>query len=198
MIDRLAIARRDYIAVRATADAECEAAYAEARAELDAAGTEKGEHGLRIPAKALVKYNITLSAANARWSAAIAAPEAEILAVIEEAKTAGTFHFDTAPDGVKLTDRPLPGWETMTDLDKGAALLHLDRREWDGPEAAVRDHPARYFNHPALTSLSPADASAYAASLSGPNGVPGLEPDDYVRLYGLAYEADQFRQEQAA
>ena len=89
----------------------------------------------------------------------------------------------------------LPGWDDMSDLDKGAALLHQHKREWEGAEYAVSDYPCRYFDHPALVALSPAEASAHAASLAGPydSGVPGLEPDEYERLYDAALDADRAR-----
>ena len=48
----------------------------------------------------------------------------------------------------------LPTWAQMSDLDKGAALLHLHKREWEGADYAEENYPARYFEHPALTSLN--------------------------------------------
>jgi hypothetical protein len=92
------------------------------------------------------------------------------------------------------TEKPdLPGWDEMSDLDKGAALMHLHKREWEGPEYAESDYPCRYFDHPGLTALSPLEASRHAASLAGPYGVPGLGEDEHERLYNLALDADRAR-----
>lgn len=84
-----------------------------------------------------------------------------------------------------------PAWTELTDLDKGAALLHLHKREWDGAEYAVENYPARYFDHPALTVLSPVEASRHAASLRP--GADALTAEEHERLYNLALDADDAR-----
>ncbi len=83
----------------------------------------------------------------------------------------------------------LPGWDEMTDLDKGAALLHIHKREWEGADYAVKNYPARYFNHPALTALSREEASAHAGALA--EGLPDLWSDEHFRLYDTALDADR-------
>lgn len=97
-----------------------------------------------------------------------------------------------------MTDtKSLPTWDDMSDLDKGAALMHLHKQEWEGQEYAIENYPARYFDDPVLLALSPADACAHAESLAGKygTGVPGLEPDESERLYDLALDADRARRD---
>jgi hypothetical protein len=86
---------------------------------------------------------------------------------------------------------PLPAWDELTDLDKGAALLHLWKREREGAEYAVENYPAGYFDHPALTALDRAAASAHAASLE--DDAEALNPAEWTRLYDLALAADDAR-----
>jgi hypothetical protein len=90
----------------------------------------------------------------------------------------------------------LPGWDDLSDKDKGAVLLHLHKREWEGPEYAESDYPCRYFDHPALTALTPAEACAHAASL-GPAvaALMAANEDDewYTRLYDAGLDADRAR-----
>jgi hypothetical protein len=85
----------------------------------------------------------------------------------------------------------LPAWAEMSDLDKGAALLHLHKREYEGAEYAVENYPARYFSHPALTALSPEDACRHAASMEEDAGA--LPFDVHERLYDAALDADRAR-----
>ena len=85
----------------------------------------------------------------------------------------------------------LPAWADMSDLDKGAAVLHLHKREWEGGDYAAENYPARYFNDPALTALDPAAASAHAASME--IYADALSFDEIERLYDGALEADRVR-----
>jgi len=90
------------------------------------------------------------------------------------------------PAGVKL-----PVWEEMSDLDKGAALMHLLKRDWEGAEYAESDYPCRYLDNPALTALSPLDASRHAMSLGSNEGMwESLGETEYERLYYLALESE--------
>ena len=92
------------------------------------------------------------------------------------------------------TAAALPGWDEMSDLDKGAALLHLHKREWEGEEYAVENYPARYFDDPRLTSLSPPEASRHAASLGRDEDKwTALGEAGYERLYDAALAADRRR-----
>jgi hypothetical protein len=84
----------------------------------------------------------------------------------------------------------------MTDLDKGAALLHLHKREWEGAEYAADNYPARYFDHPALTALSPAQACRHAVSVErDADDADATRGSEYERLYELALDADRKRWE---
>jgi hypothetical protein len=88
----------------------------------------------------------------------------------------------------------LPAWAELTDLDKGAALLHLHKRDWEGEEYAESDYPARYFDHPALTALSPLAACRHAVSVElDADDAGALKMPEYERLYNLALDADRKR-----
>ncbi|WP_049562255.1 hypothetical protein [Nonomuraea sp. SBT364] len=94
-----------------------------------------------------------------------------------------------------MTNPPaLPTWETMTDLDKGCALLHLAKVESDGSAYARQHYPARYLSHPVLKALDKAAACDHAASLFA-DGIDGayerLGGDEADRLYDLALDADR-------
>jgi hypothetical protein len=84
----------------------------------------------------------------------------------------------------------LPGWDEMSDLDKGAALLHTHKREYEGTSYAVDNYPARYFDHPALTALGPVGASGHAALVDPGDSLPVA---DYERLYDATLDADNAR-----
>ena len=97
---------------------------------------------------------------------------------------------------MSTTETALPKWADMSDLDKGAALLHLHKRDWEGPEYAVENYPARYFEDPALTALSPREACRHAVSVEDDAERAGaLHGAGYERLYGLALDADHARWE---
>jgi hypothetical protein len=92
-----------------------------------------------------------------------------------------------------MTDS-LPAWAQMTDLDRGAALLHLHKREWEGDDYAESDYPCRYFDNPALTALTPLQACRHAVSVEQDADRAGaLGPPEYDRLYDLALSADRAR-----
>jgi hypothetical protein len=99
-------------------------------------------------------------------------------------------------DGHGCGSKPpvLPGWDEMTDLDKGAALMHLHKREWEGEEYAESDYPCRYFDHPALVALSPLGASRHAAGLyDEADALTARDPQEHGRLYDAALAADDAR-----
>ena len=88
----------------------------------------------------------------------------------------------------------LPTWDEMTDLDKGAALLHLHKRDWEGADYAAENYPARYFDHPALVALGPREACRHAVSVEGAAERAGCTGGaEYQRLYDLALVADDKR-----
>lgn len=93
----------------------------------------------------------------------------------------------------------LPGWDQMTSLDQGAALLHTWKRQREGPGYAIDNYPARYFDHPDLTSLDPRAASRHAAA-TGPwqATVTRLGWDTVDQLYNTALQAERRRDQEAA
>jgi hypothetical protein len=92
----------------------------------------------------------------------------------------------------------LPAWAEMSDLDKGAALLHLHKRDWEGAGYAVENYPARYFEHPALTALSERDACRHAVSVKDDAERAGaLRGDEHQRLYDLALDHELKNSQQA-
>lgn len=90
----------------------------------------------------------------------------------------------------------LPTWAQMTDLDKGAALLHLHKREWEGADYAIENYPAEYFDHTVLAALSPGQACDHAASVE--SDAVALSADENERLYDLALDADDKRRDERA
>jgi hypothetical protein len=89
----------------------------------------------------------------------------------------------------------LPTWDEMSDLDKGAAILHVHKREAEGDEYAVENYPARYFAHPALLALSEEEASQHAADVVGDSDelFSRLGAAEHDRLYDGALDRDRSR-----
>lgn len=81
---------------------------------------------------------------------------------------------------------PLPTWDEMSDLDKGAALLHDHKRDSEGADYAVENYPCRYLDDPSLTALDGEDASEHAAEVCGEDVFERLGGSEYERLYDLA------------
>ena len=78
----------------------------------------------------------------------------------------------------------LPAWDEMSDLDKGAVVLHLRTREDEGGAYAVENYPCEYFEHPALIALDRIAACTRAVELR--REVRALDLDEWWRLYELA------------
>ena len=90
----------------------------------------------------------------------------------------------------------LPAWDELTDLDKGAALMHVWKRYWENDGIYAREnYPAEYFDHPVLTGLDYKVASRHAAVVAGAwrKAVDRLGSDETQRLYDLALAADRAR-----
>lgn len=87
------------------------------------------------------------------------------------------------------TTTALPSWEDMTDLDKGAALMHAWKRSWEGPSYAVENYPAEYLEDPRLMSLEPREACAHAARVT--KGWQDWDVDETTRLYDDALGASR-------
>lgn len=83
-----------------------------------------------------------------------------------------------------MTTTTLPAWTSLSDVDKGAVLLHLHKREWEGAQYAIEEYPARFFNHPALTGLGRREACAFAVSMR--DDAESLDEAGHARLYDLA------------
>lgn len=117
----------------------------------------------------------------------------------ERIRAVAEFLFDSGDENLPFvratvhrlaTEEPdLPSWDDLSDLDKGAALLHLHKREWEGGDYAEEHYPARFFDHPALTVMWPREASRFAASLE--ENAEDLSPDEHKRLYDLALNAER-------
>lgn len=60
----------------------------------------------------------------------------------------------------------LPTWEQMTDLDRGAAVLHCRTRADEGAAYAVENYPCRYFDDPVLAALDDEVACEHAVSVT--------------------------------
>jgi hypothetical protein len=82
-----------------------------------------------------------------------------------------------------------PTWDEMSDLDKGAALLHAWKRDWEGPSYAVAEYPAEYLENPALMRLDDREASRHAARVT--KGWQDWDVDEVQRLYDAALEASR-------
>jgi hypothetical protein len=81
----------------------------------------------------------------------------------------------------------LPTWTDMSDLDKGAALMHAWKRSWEGPSYATEHYPTRYFEDPALLALSEADACKHTVRVT--KGWKDWDTDEVDRLYEAALTA---------
>lgn len=87
------------------------------------------------------------------------------------------------------TTTELPTWDEMSDLDKGAALLHAWKRSWEGPSYAVENYPAEYLEDPRLMTLGRKDACKHAARVT--KGWQDWDIDETTRLYDAALDASR-------
>jgi hypothetical protein len=103
----------------------------------------------------------------------------------------------------------LPDWDSLTDVDKGCALLYAWKVENEGREYAVENYPAKFRDHPTLAQLAPAEACGYVDFLkfdlflrdavrfaddreeAGPDEPREMTWDEFHRLYDLALAADR-------
>lgn len=76
----------------------------------------------------------------------------------------------------------------MSDLDRGAVLLHLWKRQWEGPDYATAEYPCKYIEHPTLMSLTRGQACAHAVAVGVDDETmfDMLGEDEHTRLYDLA------------
>lgn len=89
----------------------------------------------------------------------------------------------------------LPTWEQMSDLDRGAALLHVHTREYQGSLYAEEHAPAEFFTDRALVALTMQAGSDHAVALCGswPAMVDRIGDTEAWRLVDLADAARQRR-----
>ena len=93
-----------------------------------------------------------------------------------------------------MPENTLPTWDEMSDLDKGAALLHDHKVQDEGESYATENYPAEYFDHPALLALDSEAASKHAQGLFGDKDpFDMLGGKEFDRLYDLALDADRKR-----
>lgn len=85
----------------------------------------------------------------------------------------------------------LPGWDEMSDRDKGAALMHLHKREHEDHSYAVENYPCKYIDDPRLTVLDVKDACGHAAQFD--YMVEDMDGDEHERLYNLALDHERGR-----
>lgn len=89
----------------------------------------------------------------------------------------------------------LPDWDAMSDLDRGAALLHVWKRSREGGIYARENYPCRYLDDELLRSLDERVASRHAAVVAGSwdrvNDRVGSA--EVARLYDLALDAERSR-----
>lgn len=91
------------------------------------------------------------------------------------------------------TTTELPAWDQMSDLDKGAALMHAWKRSWEGPSYATEHYPTRYLDNPTLVALSEAEACKHTVRVT--KGWKDWDIDEVSRLYDLALDEGQRRYE---
>lgn len=89
-------------------------------------------------------------------------------------------------DNDTTTKTALPAWTEMSDLDKGAALLHDHKRDEEGANYAAEHYPCRYIEDPRLTALGRTEASNHAAEVVGFDVLDRIGVEEYERLYDLA------------
>lgn len=91
----------------------------------------------------------------------------------------------------------LPDWDDMSDLDKGAALMHVWKRFWETGPYATENYPARYFDDPLLCALSDREACRHSVQAAGYHreAQARLGNVEHMRLYDLALAADRQRTE---
>lgn len=86
----------------------------------------------------------------------------------------------------------LPGWDAMSDLDKGAALMHLHKVESEGEDYARENYPAKFIDDSRLTALDTDDACTHALRFEE-DSEQLLEENggEWERLYNLALDHER-------
>ena len=110
----------------------------------------------------------------------------EIMAAIRTLADAGVTVADYRTAMRALN--PLPTWDEMSDLDKGAAIKFGMACESEGVGYATENYPCRFLEDPRLVALDKDEAARHADSVLGDEGemYDLLGDVEYYRLYGLA------------
>ena len=87
----------------------------------------------------------------------------------------------------------LPTWEQMSDLDKGAALLHLHKREWEGAELRRGELPGPLLRAPGAdrAERETPPAGMPCRWRATPSRAGALKGEEYIRLYELALDHER-------
>lgn len=99
-----------------------------------------------------------------------------------------------APAKPWLEASHLPAWDDLSDIDKGAALMHVWKCHWEASAPyAIQHYPARYLDHPILLGLDSRTASCHAAAVAGRwvDACERLGDAEVERLYDLAFVRDR-------
>ena len=90
-------------------------------------------------------------------------------------------------------NKKLPSWEQMSDLDRGCALLHLWKVDYEGRSYATENYPARYQDDPVLVALSDKDSCRHARRVGGSydDAIATIGADEVDRLYELALRSER-------
>lgn len=93
------------------------------------------------------------------------------------------------------TTTALLTWDQMSDLDKGAALLHIHKVAREGAVYAIENYPCKYLDAPELTALDRREASRHARQVAGTEKQARdlLGGDEFMRLYDLALDEERRR-----
>lgn len=86
---------------------------------------------------------------------------------------------------------PLPTWDEMTDLDKGAAISYLYRCDLIGIKAAAANYAAEYFDDPRLVALGATPEASAHALVIAERAFEDLA--ECARLHTVAIDADAAR-----
>ncbi|MEU8310458.1 hypothetical protein AB0C84_43530 [Actinomadura sp. NPDC048955] len=81
----------------------------------------------------------------------------------------------------------LPGWDEMSDYDRGWALLHVYERDKRGTQHALTYSAPRFADDPRLSSLSAEAASAHATKIVSTTDeiIETIGEDEYDRLIAV-------------
>lgn len=80
----------------------------------------------------------------------------------------------------------------MSDVDRGAVLLHLHKRGYEGSEYAIENYPCRYLQDPELVALNEEDACDHAAQfIDIAEELEIMDGDKWYYLYNLALEYER-------